>query len=231
MKILVSPSKNMKKSDFKGEISAIENVELLEMLKSLSWEEIRDKMSVSEKIAKLNYDRYQNFNPISQAIHTYDGLQFKQLELEKYQETHYRYLSEKVKIVSALYGLVNPLHNIGYYRLEMNSTLQIYNQTISEYWATIFKKMFQSEIVISLLSKEYEQVFDSSLNIIKIHFEVEKDEVFKTTKSIKICRGKFLNSCIMNLIATPDDLKKIEFDGYKYHDKSTKNDFYYVKQG
>lgn len=230
MKILISPSKNMKVSNVKGNINASENLELLNILKSLSWEEIRDEMKVNEKIAKLNYERYQSFAPVSQAIFTYDGLQFKQLDLGNYNDSDFKYLSDNVRIVSALYGLVNPIENIGYYRLEMQSAIRVEEKAISEYWKARISETLQSDVIVSLLSKEYEQVLDSNLNLVRIHFEIEQDGIFKTAKSIKICRGKFLNQCIINSVKTLGELKNIEFDGYKFHDKSTKNDFYYVKK-
>lgn len=230
MKFLISPSKTMKHSNQKSEIHAVADKSILKMLQVMTIDEIQEKMNVNEKIAKLNYDRYQKFDSLSQALYTYDGLQFKQLELEKYNSDHFEYIDKHVRIVSALYGLVNPLHNVGLYRLEMKAPLFIKGISISNYWKLKMEKELQNEVIISLMSSEYAKILDESLKIVRVHFEIEKNKRFKTTKTIKICRGKFLNQCILLSIDTLEKMKKIKFDGYEYHSKSTKTDFYYVKK-
>ena len=104
--------------------------ELIEILREYDTEALRSLMKVSEKIALLNIDRYQEFEtPFNeenarQALLAFDGDSYTGFELEEYDEDDFSYAQEHLRILSGLYGLLRPLDLIQPYRLEMGTKLK-----------------------------------------------------------------------------------------------------------
>ncbi|QEK20185.1 peroxide stress protein YaaA [Peptacetobacter hiranonis] len=153
MIIIISPAKNMRKSeDWKelideGELSCPrlyeKSNEVLAHMKEYITEEIRAIMKIKEELAQLNYCRFQRMKPISccknskdgkespkftgktPAIFAYDGIQYKSISPESISKEGIEFLNEHLRIISGLYGVLRPFDMIDEYRLEMQTKVKI----------------------------------------------------------------------------------------------------------
>ena len=89
-------------------------------------------MNISEKLAQLNWERNQNWNPdfskkntkndrARQAIYAFKGDVYLGLDAYNISSQKIPVLQEKVRILSGLYGILKPLDLIQAYRLEMGT--------------------------------------------------------------------------------------------------------------
>lgn len=109
MLILISPAKTL---DFTDNVAKIipatqplfnnEVEDLISVLKKLEIQDIMDLMSVSEKIAQLNFERFQNFaqQPLKQALFAYKGDVYQGFELDQYQEKEIKFAEKHLRIIS-----------------------------------------------------------------------------------------------------------------------------------
>lgn len=125
MKIIFSPSKTMKYKDidFKNskEIEFTNHTKaLIEKLKSFSIEKVGNLFKLKGKLLEETYNNIENFDTLSsyKALSLYDGVTFRQLEIEKFSDKEIEYLNKNLFILSALYGAISPNTEIKPYRLE-----------------------------------------------------------------------------------------------------------------
>jgi cytoplasmic iron level regulating protein YaaA (DUF328/UPF0246 family) len=160
---------------------------LINGLKKLSVLEISQLMDVSENIASLNHERFQNwskediqsFNPLNlhqfektkQAIlafngDVYDGLQASTLSLPQLY-----YAQFQIRILSGLYGLLKPLDLIQPYRLEMGTTYPVgKNKNLYQFWG--------DTITLELL--DHLELHHKEFNRFKAIINCASEEYFKS---------------------------------------------------
>ncbi|WP_375326311.1 YaaA family protein [Candidatus Tisiphia endosymbiont of Nemotelus uliginosus] len=82
-------------------------------------------MKMSDKIAELNYERFQNFdNQVSkQAVLAYTGDVYQNIDKQNFTQEQINFSQDHLLIISGLYGVLKPLDLIKPYRLEMSVTL------------------------------------------------------------------------------------------------------------
>ena len=153
MKILLSPAKSL---DFKSELPTIktssicfekEAQHLNSILKTKSPKELSDLMSISSKIADLNYERNQSWSlPFTtsnsrQAVYAFSGDVYRGLDTYSIENDKIDFMQNNVRIVSGLYGLLKPLDLIQPYRLEMGAKLSFdSNRNLYDFWRKKFQK-------------------------------------------------------------------------------------------
>lgn len=229
MKIIFSPSKEMRESNIiSGKNSYTDLIfenktfKILERLKSLTKEEIASIMKIKEKLLETTYENIRNFNNLKAipAISLYNGVAFKELEIEKYSKENLSYINETLYILSAFYGLVKPFTLLKKYRLDM--TMKIFKNSLYEYWKeeinNYIKEELKSEILVNLASSEFSKIIDKKniKNIINIDFKEYKEGKYISISSYsKQARGKLLNILVRNRISNIDELKDIQFNNYK----------------
>ena len=103
---------------------------LINRLKKISLDDLGSLMSISEKLAKLNYDRYRSWtlpfdaNNSRQALLAFKGDVYTGFNLEDWRAGDFNYAQKRLRILSGLYGILKPLDLIQAYRLEMGTALQ-----------------------------------------------------------------------------------------------------------
>ncbi len=126
-------------------------------------------MSISDDLARLNYERYQQWGHHSDetrraAIFAFQGDVYQGLKAESLSQEELRYAQSHLGILSGLYGLLRPLDLIEPYRLEMGTSIrQGKSANLYEFWKTSIKKKqlienmkaIDSETIINLASQEY----------------------------------------------------------------------------
>jgi len=227
MKIISAPSKTMqttKDHDFQIDpLFLSKQAEVLSYLKTKSVPELMDYFSVSEKIAKENYDRFHNYDPTNTALYTYTGQQFKHLDVNTLDQAAVNYLNEHLLIMSAMYGLVRMQDSIGLYRLPM--ALKINETNLTDYWKASISTYLENETVVNLASKEYFDAIDRKrVNLIDIDFlEYKNGKYRKHAMQVKKMRGLMTRFMAENDIKTLDELKVFNHAGYQF-DASKSNE-------
>ncbi|ACV28566.1 Protein of uncharacterised function (DUF328) [Anaerococcus prevotii] len=238
MKIIISPAKRFKHFDNRKTDDILfeeKTRDLVERIQKLSLNEIGNLNQTNDELTEKAYFDYKEFdfnhldNP---ALFSYDGLVFKQFSEEDFIDPDY--LNEHVYIISALYGALKPYSGIRDYRLYFdNKMIDLY-----DFWKDdIYKEVFRDgELVINLASKEYSKTIRPYLKeedqFITIDFKDEKNgKVRSIVAWTKQMRGKFLKEIISNKIEDPEEIKKIEIDGYIFDPYlSTGDNFVFVRR-
>ena len=241
MKILLSPAKSL---DFKSELptgktSCIcfekEAQYLNSILKSKNPKELSDLMSISSKIADLNYERNHKWSfPFTntnarQAVYAFSGDVYRGLDAYSIDISKIDFLQNSVRIISGLYGLIKPLDLIQPYRLEMSTKLAFdSNKNLYDYWRKKITEQLNSELdnkepILNLASNEYFKAIDTKViksEVYSANFKQLKNGEFKTIAIFsKKARGMMTRFIIDNDITDITDIKSFDYDGYIFHEE------------
>lgn len=231
MKIIFSPSKEMRdKNILKENLNYSEAIfkektsQILENLKSLSENNLSSVMKIKGDILKKTIKNIRNFENLEAipTISLYNGVAFKELDLENYTKENIKYLNDSLYIMSAFYGLSKPLSLLKPHRLDM--TMKIFDKSLYEYWKndinTYLEEELKDDILINLASGEFSKMIDRNRikNILNIDFKEFKDGKYSSVSSYsKQARGKFLNILVKNQISNISNFKNIKFNNYEFN--------------
>ena len=252
MKILLSPAKSL---DFKSELptsktSSIcfekEAQYLNSILKSKNPKELSDLMSISSKIADLNYERNHSWSlPFTksnsrQAVYAFSGDVYRGLDAYSIDSSKIDFLQNSVRIISGLYGIIKPLDLIQPYRLEMGTKLAFdSNKNLYDYWRKKITTQLNLELddkepILNLASNEYFKVIDTKViktDVYSANFKQFKNGEFKTIAIFsKKARGMMTRFIVENNITNISDIKSFDYDGYMFHEElSTEKELIFTK--
>jgi len=164
--------------------------DLVAEMKKFKATELSQLMSISENLALLNFNRFQNFSLAEekQAFMAFDGDVYSEIDRKNFSESDFEYTGNHVRILSGLYGILNPFDLIRPYRLEMGTNFKNFNflvPTLYRFWDDKISEELnknRDKTIINLASIEYFQAINLkkiSAKIINIHF---KEKVVSTTK-------------------------------------------------
>jgi cytoplasmic iron level regulating protein YaaA (DUF328/UPF0246 family) len=252
MKIVISPAKSL---DFETKVPTkkftgaqfLSEAEILNtILKKKSPKQLSKLMSVSEKLADLNWERNQTWHlPITpengrQAVFAFKGTVYEGLDAYSLSEKKIETLQEKLRILSGQYGILKPLDLIQPYRLEMGTKLKAGNkENLYKFWGNslteaLNNEMNEDEELINLASNEYFKVLNKRLLKAPVITPVFKD--FKNGKLkvisffAKKARGMMVRFILDNNIERSEDLKLFDREGYAYDDNlSTENELVFTR--
>jgi len=210
---------------------------LVEQLRKLSVSEFSQLMGVSENLAKLNVERYANWQAAAapadakQAILAFKGDIYSGLETENYGTKDFDFAQQQVRILSGLYGMLRPLDLIQPYRLEMDTKLpaaggkhlySFWGDRITESLKAVLKHE-KSGVVVNLCSAEYLRVIKIEAleaTVITPVFKEFRDGSYRfVTIYAKKARGLMCNYIIRNHFKRVEDLKSFAVGGYQYNKK------------
>ena len=243
MKILISPAKTLdeSKQGFCQEDSIPEllshSKELINEFKQYSVTDLMKMMKVSEKIAKLNHERFQSFSfpftqdTAKQALLMFKGDVYKDIDVKNYNKDDFKFAQKTVRILSGLYGVLKPLDLIQPYRLEMHLKTKYWLDKVTNYF---IKELVNGEVIVNLASEEYFSAIDKSKisnRIVKISFKENKGGQYKIVAIYaKRARGTMTNYIIKNKISKVEDLKKFNLNNYSYNEQlSSENELVFVR--
>ena len=250
MKILISPSKTLNfdtniNCDFNTNCRLIDHTnELHKILINFSKSDLKELMSVSDKIAELNYNRFKNWedpsisNSSKQAIFAFKGDVYSGLDADSISENKFDFLQNNLRIISGFYGLIRPFDKILPYRLEMGTKLEnSKGKNLYKFWGDKITDLLNQDLeeknnyVINLASDEYfKSIVTKKLNskIVTPQFKEFKNGSYKTIAIYaKKARGLMSRFIIDNEIENPNDLKNFNNEGYSF-DSSLSDNFNYI---
>jgi hypothetical protein len=251
MKILLSPAKSLdEKSDypnlkFTNPLFLKQTNQLVEYLKTWEIDDFTKNMHLSENLAILNYERYQNWispDKLSDkrrpAIFSFDGEAYKGFNIHSLSQEHYETLNNSLCLLSGLYGILRPFDYIFPYRLEMGTKAKFGTyKNLYDYWDNTlidYLNKHEKEIIFNLASSEYfkaAKLAQAKAEVITPVFKDLKNGELKTIMMYaKHQRGKFARFLIENPTLTINEYKLYQEDGYHYQEElSSKNEWVFVK--
>jgi cytoplasmic iron level regulating protein YaaA (DUF328/UPF0246 family) len=238
MKIVISPAKSL---NFEKELPTTqftqptllkESKKVHAVLKLQSPAELSQLMSISDKLADLNWQRnkawktpFTNSNA-RPAVYAFDGEVYNGLDAYSIPMDKLDLLQERLRILSGLYGVLKPLDLMQAYRLEMGTKLPIgESKNLYDFWkttvtASLNKELKKGELFVNLASNEYFSVIDTKalkVPVITPDFKDFKDGKLKMISFFaKKARGMMVRYIIDTNAETIDDLKGFNYEGYQF---------------
>lgn len=230
MKIILSPAKKMKmNSDSLAPLGTPvylnKTEEIQEWLKSKSYDELKKIWRCNDKIAEQNFKCLKNMSlreNLTPAVLTYEGIAYQYMAPAVFEEGHFDYVQEHLRILSAFYGVLKAMDGVTPYRLEMQAKAAIgKSKDLYEFWGDRLYKEVRDEsgIIINLASKEYSKCIEKYLALedryITITFcEKYGDKLVTKGTYAKMARGEMVKFMAENRIENPSDLQKFDRLGY-----------------
>lgn len=246
MKIIFSPSKEMRDNEILSLSSSSvyfkeKNQKILKKLQNFSKEEIAEIMKIKGKLLEKTFENIKKFDSLEaiSAFSLYNGVSFKNLELENYNKESIEYANNNLLILSAFYGVLHPSNSVRKYRLDMtmklasSSLYSFWNNEITDYIINLLHDD-SDKILINLASEEYSKMIERKkfpYRIIDIDFKENKNGKFQSVSSFtKQGRGSMLNYLIKNKITDIEKIKKFSESRYLFNDElSDKDKFIFTR--
>ena len=245
MKIIFSPSKEMrkvevlfnKKNQSIDESFKLKRKELLQLLKKKNNEEISNIMKIKGKLLEETIENYRKYDVLEElyAISLYNGVAYKELNLEEYSDTSLNYIRDNLFLLSAFYGIALPFEKIKPYRLDM--TMKIMEESLYNFWKKevnfyIKNSLKAEEVLLNLASSEFSKIIDKNIPMITLDFkENHKGNLKSISNDSKRARGKYLDYLIRNQISNIEDIKKVSIDKYIFDENiSDEKNFIFVRE-
>lgn len=250
MLILLSPAKSL---NFEIEVKTSEHSVpqfltdskiLVDELRKFSPKKLSELMEISDKLAVLNHQRYQDFKtPFTEknakpALFVFDGDVYDGIDVENYDKKTLDFAQNHLRILSGLYGVLRPLDLMQAYRLEMSIPLKNKKgKNLYEFWQEKIADYFNNlneKIILNLASEEYFKVIDQKkvkAKIINVIFKEKKGSDYKIIGLFaKKARGLMADYIIKNKIKNLDEIKKFNISGYKFKKEfSDEQNFCFVR--
>ena len=243
MKILLSPAKKL---DFTTENSSLNNTNIsfpkestlvMDKLSSYSALELSKLMKLSTNLSILNKERNDKwsypFNDESakQSLFAFKGEVYQNMRVEEFSNVDLDFANKSIRILSGLYGILNPSDLILPYRLEMGTKLEVgETKNLYNFWQDILTEYLIKEIkkdsfIINLASDEYFKVIDSKRINIPIITPIFKDTKNGKVKVIsffaKRARGEMCNYIVKNKISSVSQIKEFNRNGYTFSEEDS----------
>ena len=143
-------------------------------------------------------------------------------------------MQDHLLITSALYGVIPALTPIAPHRLDFLMKLKVQGKSLKTFWKASYDQALQEEdLIISLLSSEFETVFSKEIQdrMVTFKFLEEKNGQLKVHSTIsKKARGAFVTALLEKQITKVEEMKQLSFNGFTYQaDLSTEKQLVFVK--
>ena len=240
MIIVLSPAKTLdyefeSRHDHSVPAFLSQSSKLIDNLKTKEPKDIASLMGLSDKLALLNFDRYQSWSPSKKAsadskpsMLVFKGDVYQGLQAEDLNNSEINFAQKHIRILSGLYGILRPLDLMKPYRLEMGTKLETSEgKNLYEFWGNKVQKNVldelkdqKSDLLINLASKEYFTVLGKlpeDINVVTPTFKDYKNGNYKIISFYaKKARGLMSRWIIQNNVTDFEDLYKFDLDGYQY---------------
>lgn len=247
MKIIISPAKKMNTDtdsfsfiDYPKFLNRTE--ELLNILKTMSYEQLKNLWKCNDDIANLNYERLNKMDlkkNLTPAIIAYEGIQYQYMAPSVFTEKQLEYVQQSLRIISGFYGVLKPFDGVTPYRLEMQAKLKTDNfSNLYKFWKDdIYNEITSNNsTLINLASKEYSKCITDYIRedvdfITCLFSEFSKGKLVEKGTFCKMARGEMVRFMAENNIENPEEIKAFDRLGYKFSENhSDKNTYVFIKE-
>ncbi len=249
MLVLISPAKSQNFDTPSPVKTATQPVfqqhvnQLIRICRRLDESELAKLMSISPKLAALNHQRYQAFDPdhydlsnAKQALFAFQGDVYKGLDAQTLDQDSIAFCQDHLAIISGLYGLLRPLDLIQPYRLEMKTKLHTpKGKDLYAFWSTQLTQQLNQWLqphaehtIVNLASNEYFQATCPNMikgRILTIDFKESKEGQLKTVGiHAKRARGLMSRYILTHQITHSEPLKHFAEAGYQFQSELSQTD-------
>ena len=242
MKIILSPAKKMNvDTDSLMPLSTpifLESAkEIAVWLKGKSYAELKELWRCNDKIAEQNVRRLKTMDltkNLTPAVLAYEGLAYQYMAPAVFEDGHFEYVQEHLRILSAFYGVLRAMDGVVPYRLEMQAKDSIGTaKDMYAYWGSRLYEAVRDEsgIIINLASKEYARCIEKYLTVkdtyITIVFcEKAGDKLVTKGTYAKMARGEMVRYMAEHCIENPVEIKHFNRLGYSFRDDLSSDEEY-----
>ena len=232
MKILIPTAKELNKKATPQEALELseKSNEIVAEFAKLSASDLAKVYKIKEDKATEEFSRWKDIKNNTaksyKALDLFNGLMYRNIDRDNFDEADKEYIEKNVFITTSLYGIIGAYDLIQEHRLDFLQNVKISGESLKNFWRASYDESIKDEdFVVSLLSSEFEEVFSKNQKekFIKISFMEEKEGKLKVHSTIsKKARGKFLTELIKNKVSSVEEMKKIKFDGFEFSKEYSK---------
>ena len=227
--------------ELKGKIA-----ELAKVTRKLTAADLRRLMHISEKLAALNRERFEAFDPEVedglQAVIAFNGDVYGGLAARELDRPALEWAQDHLRILSGLYGVLRPFDALQPYRLEMGTRLKTKRgSNLYDFWGETIAQALNAAAqghadptLVNLASQEYFGAVDAKalkLPMVTCHFKEEKGGDLRVLGFFaKKARGRMVRYAIDQRVEKAADLQGFDLDGYSFRKTlSTQNDWVFTR--
>lgn len=246
MKIILSPAKKMNvDTDSLTYLDLPEYLEqtkeILEWMRSKSHAELKRLWGCNDKIAEQNFTRLEQMDlrrNLTPAILSYEGIAFQYMAPAVFEEDHFQYVQEHLRILSGFYGILKPMDGVVPYRLEMQARASIKgHRDLYELWGQRLYDSVgdQDHVIINLASKEYSRCIERYLTnkdtyITCIFGELIGGKVIQKGTYAKMARGEMVRFMAEQGIENPAGIRDFDRLQYAYREEmSSEHEYVFIR--
>lgn len=240
MKIMISPAKKMNVDTdsmpiVKLPIYLEETQILMAYLQGLTFREAKQLWGCNDKIAELNYQRFRQMdlkNGLTPAVLSYEGLQYQSMAPKVFEEKHWSYINQNLRILSGFYGILGPSDGVVPYRLEMQAKVRLEGKVtcsnLYEFWGErLYRELVkEDDVILNLASREYSRAVEPYLEehiqyITCVFGNLATDKngnkkiKVKATEA-KMARGEMVRFLAEHGVENPEEIRKFAGQGFHY---------------
>lgn len=255
MIVLLSPAKSLDftPSQFKAHTTPRmldDSALLVDMMRKKSAKTIGSLMSISDKLAALNKERFQQYatdfsrENAKEAILAFKGDVYVGLDNDTLTGSDLAWAQTHVRILSGLYGVLRPRDLIQPYRLEMGTRLKNpRGKNLYAFWGDQITELINadtrrsgSNIILNLASKEYFSAVKPGLlkgDLYSANFLERRNGEYKFISfTAKKARGWLCRYIIDQRINDPEAVKDFRGEGFKFMKSlSSEREFVFARKG
>ena len=231
MKILIPTAKELNKKATPQEALELseKSNEIVAEFAKLSASHLAKVYKIKEDKAMEEFSRWKDIKNNTaksyKALDLFNGLMYRNIDRDNFDEADKEYIEKNIFITTSLYGIIGAYDLIQEHRLDFLQNVKISGKSLKNFWRASYDERIEDEnLVVSLLSSEFEEVFSKKQRekFIKINFMEEKDGVLKVHSTIsKKARGKFLTELVKSKVSSVEEMKKIQFDGFEFNEENS----------
>jgi cytoplasmic iron level regulating protein YaaA (DUF328/UPF0246 family) len=195
----------------------------------LTQKKLSELMHISPALAKLNADRFRDFDTLPErpAMFAFAGDVYTGLEAKTLDEAAVDYAQDHVRMLSGLYGLLRPLDLMRPYRLEMGTRWAPRKTKLTDWWGDRIAKLLADDVeaegsgtILNLASQEYWAAADGklpqSIRVVAIDFREGEAQKFVSFHAKK-ARGMVARWLVEHRVDDIEGIKGFDSDGYAYY--------------
>ncbi len=218
---------------------------LVEVMRTKSPDEVAALMDLSDDLARLNVERYADFDPpftrrnARPAVLTFAGDVYQGMDPRgRFGERDLTEAQKTVRILSGLYGLLRPLDLIQPYRLEMGVRLATgRGASLYDWWGGRITELVAedlaaspgADVVVDLASQEYSRAVDLGAldaRVVTPRFEdADAQGRYRVVSfSAKRARGEMAAWMVLHRVRSARALRAFDGAGYRYDPERSRPD-------
>lgn len=249
MRMIISPAKKMNVDTDTAPCRdmpryLLQARELMEYMKGLDYGRCKAIWKCSEKLADLNYARFQQMDlerNLTPAILSYEGIQYQYLSPKVLEEEALVYLEEHLRILSGFYGMLRPFDGVAPYRLEMQARLGGEKiDSLYDYWGDrLARQLFaEDRLVLNLASKEYSKCISAYLKqwpkaqfVTCVFGELIGEKVVEKGTLAKMARGEMVRFLARRQAEDLETVKEFDCLDYRFDkERSDERTLVFIKE-